>query len=120
MIFQFLTESELKHAEFMILNNNICKTVKDINFVLQEGLKNKNNNNKIKESLIKHNNKNNNYKEDNKKEDNKKKDNKKEDNKKNSNIYNYNLLLSFLLINRIINKKTKSKSIYTTYHNILL
>jgi len=35
MIERFLTESEIKQTEYMIINNNICKGMHDINDELQ-------------------------------------------------------------------------------------
>ena len=120
MVHKFITESEYKQAEYMIINNNICKTMKNINDVLQANLKN---DDKVIESFKKIHRNNNYYKE---KEDNKKEDKKKYNN--NNNKYTYNLLL--LLFNklkiknifskkiiRIVNKE-KAKSIYKVYQNI--
>ncbi len=38
MIERFLTESEIKQTEHMIINHNICKTINNINDDLKRGL----------------------------------------------------------------------------------
>jgi hypothetical protein len=38
MIERFVTESELKLTEYMIINNNICKTMNDINDELRRNI----------------------------------------------------------------------------------
>ena len=38
----YMTEEEIKHDEFMILRNSICKSMKDINEVIEEEFKKKN------------------------------------------------------------------------------
>jgi hypothetical protein len=105
-----MTDKDIKEIEYLIIENNICRTMKDINKVLEDKLKDDN-------KLI------NTYKEkDNKKGDNKKVDNKKVDNKYENNKYykynkdnkntKYNLLYLVLMLKkqkinifRIINKK---------------
>lgn len=109
MLSNFITDSEFKHAEYMIIKNKICTSMIDINNVLEKDAKNSDN------KIIDKNKQKDYYKEIiNKKEENKKEDNKKKDNKNNKNNYSkYNLLyLIFLLkklkkrnIIRIINKK---------------
>ena len=100
----FKDKEEYKHVEYMILKSNICKTMKDINDVLKEDLKNKN----ITEQN-KNKNKNNYLKENNKKED-----NKSNKNKQNFKNYTYNLLLRILLFNTPL----KIKNIFKVKKNV--
>jgi hypothetical protein len=100
----FKDKEEYKHVEYMILKSNICKTMKDINDVLKEDLKNKN----ITEQN-KNKNKNNYLKENNKKED----TNKSNKNKQNFKNYTYNLLLRILLFNTL-----KIKNIFKVKKNL--
>ncbi len=93
MIINFLKESEVKCVEYMIIKNNICTTMEDINNALGKDFKN---NNKMIDYYK------NKQKEDKKKEDNKKDNIKKEDNKKKDNKYKYNLLSLLLLLKKKI------------------
>jgi hypothetical protein len=38
----YLTEEEIKHNEFMILRNSLCKSTKDINKIIEEEFSKKN------------------------------------------------------------------------------
>jgi hypothetical protein len=85
MIERFLTKSEIKQTEFLIINNNICKTINNINDELRACKKNN-------ELLNYNKNYEKNYKKrDIVKESNKKQEIKKEYNKDQNNKYNYNI-----------------------------
>ncbi len=91
----YMSDEEIKHNEFIVLRNNICKSMKDINKVIEEEFNNKNiliNNKKWED---------NGYKKKNiiNKKDDKKIDNKKKPDDK----YNYNL--SSRKIKNIFKKK---------------
>jgi len=106
-----MTESDVKEAEYLIIDNNIYFTMKDINKALEERKKNNDKNYyKEKDNKKENNNKENNKKE-NKKQENKKqekKDNKKKEKKDNKyNLLSLILTLKELEINifKIIKKK---------------
>ena len=40
MVHLYLTETDIKEIEYMIIDNNICRTMKDINRILEKELKN--------------------------------------------------------------------------------
>ncbi len=40
MVHLYLTETDIKEIEYMIIDNNICRTMKDINKVLEMELRN--------------------------------------------------------------------------------
>lgn len=92
----YMSDEEIKHNEFIVLRNNICKSMKDINKVIEEEFNNKNIliNNKKGE--------NNGYKNIINKKNDKKVDNKKNKNKPDDK-YNYNL--SSRKIKNIFKKK---------------
>lgn len=92
-----MSDEEIKHYEFIILRNNICKSMKDINKVIDEEYNNKNISiNNKKDEDIDYKKKNIINKKDDKKVDNK---NKKKSDKK----YNYNF--SSIKIINIFKKK---------------
>ncbi len=39
MVHLYLTETDIKEIEYMIIDNNICRTIKDINRILEMELK---------------------------------------------------------------------------------
>jgi hypothetical protein len=42
MVHLYLTETDIKEIEYMIIDNNICRTMKDINRILEKELKDDN------------------------------------------------------------------------------
>ena len=42
MVHLYLTETDIKEIEYMIIDNNICRTMKDINRILEKELQNDN------------------------------------------------------------------------------
>lgn len=91
----YMSDEEIKHNEFLVLRNNICKSMKDINKVIEEEFNNKN-------ILInKKKDEDNGYKKKNiiNKKDDKKVDNKKKPDDK------YNYSLSSRKIKSIFKKK---------------
>ena len=89
------------------INNNICKTMKEINKALEEDFKNEEKNNKaLKENIQKNKN---NYKYVDEKEKQKKKKEEEEEENKNKKKYNNNY---FNLLHKIVFSIKKCKNIF--------
>lgn len=91
-------------VDSVYINNNICKTMKEINKALEEDLKNGGKNNKYLKEQLEKNNKN--YKKISEEEE-KKKKKKKEEEKKNKKKFDNNnyLNLTYKIIFSILNYK---------------
>ncbi len=101
------------------INNNICRTMKDINKALEEDLKNDGKHNKYLKEQLEKNSKN--YKKISEEE--KKKKNKKEEEKKNKKKFNNNnnyLNLTYKFLFSIINKNIFTRKIFKKIEYILI